>query len=466
MTTQKAKVLILEDDEGLRTQYRWLLSHYDVHVAGDRAEAVAIFARERPNIAIADLGLPPDPDGASEGLRAVREFLDLSPTVKVVVVTGNDNREHAVKAVASGAYDFLKKPVDPELLKLTVERAIRLSELEDENRRLSELAAGSSVGGIVASSPQMQRVLRDIEKLAKTDIAILILGESGTGKELLALAAHQMSRRAVKPFVAINCAAIPEGLLEAELFGHERGAFTGAVRQNIGKIESANGGTLFLDEIGDIPMSMQVKLLRFLEDQVIERVGGRQRIKIDVRIICATNKNLAELIAAGTFREDLFYRINEISLLVPALREREGDIVVLANHFLRKYGKEYGRTFRRFSSDAVEAMLAHSWRGNVRELENRVKRAAVMTEGDIVRAADLDFGAPEGTASLNLQEARRGAERNVVDRALAQADGNISKAAGLLGVSRPTLYNLIEELGIVAQHARDLQPVREKGRKA
>jgi len=466
MTTQQAKVLILEDDEGLRTQYRWLLSHYDVYVAGDRAEAVAIFARERPAIAIADLGLPPDPDGATEGLKAVSEFLDLSPTAKVIVVTGNDNREHAVKAVASGAYDFLKKPVDPELLKLTVERALRLSELEDENRRLSVLAAGSSVAGIVGSSPQIQKVMRDIEKLAKTDIAILILGESGTGKELLALAAHQMSRRAAKPFVAINCAAIPEGLLEAELFGHERGAFTGAVRQNIGKIESANGGTLFLDEIGDIPMAMQVKLLRFLEDQVIERVGGRQRIKIDVRILCATNKNLAELIAAGTFREDLFYRINEISLHVPALREREGDIVVLANHFLRKYGKEFGRTFRRFSSDAVEAMLAYPWRGNVRELENRVKRAAVMTEGDIVRGADLDFVATGGAASLNLQEARRGAERNVVDRALAQADGNISKAAALLGVSRPTLYNLIEELGIVAQHARDLQPVREKGRKA
>jgi len=466
MTTQQAKVLILEDDEGLRTQYRWLLSHYDVYVAGDRAEAVAIFARERPAIAIADLGLPPDPDGATEGLKAVSEFLDLSPSAKVIVVTGNDNREHAVKAVASGAYDFLKKPVDPELLKLTVERALRLSELEDENRRLSELTGRSSIGGIVGSSPQIQKVMRDIEKLAKTDIAILILGESGTGKELLALAAHQMSRRAAKPFVAINCAAIPEGLLEAELFGHERGAFTGAVRQNIGKIESANGGTLFLDEIGDIPMAMQVKLLRFLEDQVIERVGGRQRIKIDVRILCATNKNLAELIAAGTFREDLFYRINEISLHVPALREREGDIVVLANHFLRKYGKEFGRTFRRFSSDAVEAMLAYPWRGNVRELENRVKRAAVMTEGDIVRAADLDFVATGGTASLNLQEARRGAERNVVDRALAQADGNISKAAALLGVSRPTLYNLIEELGVVAQHARDLQPVREKGRKA
>ncbi len=273
-----------------------------------------------------------------------------------------------------------------------------------------------------------------------------------------------MSRRAAKPFVAINCAAIPEGLLEAELFGHERGAFTGAVRQNIGKIEGANSGTLFLDEIGDIPMSMQVKLLRFLEDQVIERVGGRQRIKINVRIICATNKNLAELISAGTFREDLLYRINEISLNVPALREREGDIVVLANHFLRKYGKEFGRTFRRFSSDAIEAMMAYPWRGNVRELENRVKRAAVMGEGDVVRPADLDFVALEA-ASLNLQDARRAAERNVVDRALAQAEGNISKAATFLGISRPTLYNLMEEHGIVAHSARGLHLTREKGRK-
>ena len=303
-----------------------------------------------------------------------------------------------------------------------------------------------------------------MEKLSRTDIAILILGESGTGKELLAQAAHDMSSRKAKPFVAINCAAIPEGLLEAELFGHEKGAFTGAIRQSIGKIESANGGTLFLDEVGDIPLATQVKLLRFLEDQVIERVGGRQRIKIDVRIVCATNQNLADLIAAGTFREDLYYRINEVSVMVPALREREGDIIVLANHFLRVYAKEFGRSLRRFSAEAIDAMSRHDWRGNVRELENRVKRAAVMAESNIVRAADLDLQAPDEPESLNLQDARRSAERRVIDRAIAQANGNISKAAALLGISRPTLYSLVEEHGIAVHHARDL--AHDKGRKA
>jgi two-component system NtrC family response regulator len=466
MTTGSAKILILEDDEGLRTQYRWLLSDYDVHVAGTRAEANAIFAREMPVVAIADLGLPPDPDGATEGLRAVSDFLGVSPNAKVIVVTGNDNRDHAVKAVASGAYDFLKKPVDPELLKITVERALRLFELEEENRRLAALPNNSAISGIVGASPQMLKVLRDIEKLGKTDIAILILGESGTGKELLALAAHQMSPRKAKPFVAINCAAIPESLLEAELFGHEKGAFTGAIRQSIGKIESANGGTLFLDEIGDIPLATQVKLLRFLEDQVIERVGGRQRIKINVRIVCATNQNLTELISAGTFREDLYYRINEVTLKIPPLRERDGDIVVLANHFLRVYAKEFGRPLRRFAADAIEAMTTHGWRGNVRELENRVKRAAVMAEGDVVRAADLDLAASDQPISLNLQDARHSAERGVIDHALARANGNISKAAALLGISRPTLYSLIEEHGIALQHARDLHVAHDKGRKA
>jgi two-component system NtrC family response regulator len=466
MTVQKAKILILEDDEGLRTQYRWLLSNYDVHVAGTRIEANAIFAREMPVVAIADLGLPPDPDGATEGLQAVSDFLGISPAAKVIVVTGNDNRDHAVRAVASGAYDFLKKPVDPELLKLTVERALRLFDLEEENRRLAELANSSSVSGIVGASPQMLTVLRNLEKLARTDIAILILGESGTGKELLALAAHQMSSRKAKPFVAINCAAIPEGLLEAELFGHEKGAFTGAIRQSIGKIESANGGTLFLDEIGDIPLATQVKLLRFLEDQVIERVGGRQRIKINVRIVCATNQNLGELISAGTFREDLYYRINEVSVKVPALREREGDIIVLANHFLRVYAKEFGRRLRRFSADAIDAMATHDWRGNVRELENRVKRAAVMAEDSVVRAVDLDLAVPEEAASLNLLDARRSAERQVIDRAIAQSNGNISKAAALLGISRPTLYNLVEEHGIAVQQARDLNVAHDRGQKA
>ena len=461
MSAPLSKVLILEDDEGLRTQYRWLLSDYDVYQAGSRAEAAGIFARERPVVAIADLGLPPDPDGASEGLAAVDEFLNISRSAKVIVVTGNDNREYAISAVASGAYDFLKKPVDPELLKLTVERAIRLFELEEENRRLLELAPRSADTGIIAGSPKMLKLLRDLEKIASTDIAVLLLGESGTGKELLANAIHRASKRAGKPFVAINCAAIPEGLLEAELFGHEKGAFTGAVRQSIGKIEMAGTGTLFLDEVGDIPMSMQVKLLRFLEDQVIERVGGRHRIKIDTRIVCATNQDLGELIASGSFREDLFFRINEIPLRVPPLRERQGDIMLLANYFLRKYAAEFGRKLKGFSGDATAALNGQEWRGNVRELENCVKRAAVMSEGPVVRAADLDMAPPEGP-SLNLHEVRSAAERNVVERALTQAGGNISKAAGLLGVSRPTLYSLLDAHGLGAQRARVLQS-HEKG---
>jgi two-component system NtrC family response regulator len=464
MTEQKQKVLILEDDEGLRTQYRWLLAAHTVFVAGTRADAVEIFKKECPIVVIADLGLPPDPDGASEGLAAVDNFLGHAPVAKVIVVTGNENREHAVRAIASGAYDFLKKPIDPELLKLTVDRAIRLFALEEENRRLVSLTPPSAAG-IIGSSPQMLKLLRDVERLAKTDIAVLILGESGTGKELLALAMHRMSPRASKPFVAINCAAIPEGLLEAELFGHERGAFTGAVRQSIGKIESANGGTLFLDEIGDIPMSMQVKLLRFLEDQIIERVGGRQRIKINVRIISATNQNLTEKIADGSFREDLFYRINEISLFAPPLRERQGDIAVLANYFLRRYCTEFKRNIRRFSAEAMRALLMHEWRGNVREMENRVKRAVVMCEGDVISPADLDFAPARAGMRLNLQEARRTAERTVIDQALAEAMGNVSKAAALLGVSRPTLYDLIDDHGIAIKQLRDPQLEHAKDEK-
>lgn len=455
MANAKTKVLILEDDEGLRTQYRWLLSRYEVLAAGDRAQAMEMFAREKPIIAIADLGLPPDPDGATEGLAAVEGFLKISPTAKVIVVTGNDNKEHAISAVASGAYDFLKKPVDPELLKLTVDRAERLFDLEEENRRLHANWNVPGTNGIVASSPQMFKVLRDVDKVAKTNISVLILGESGTGKELLAHAIHQLGVRAAKPFVAINCAAIPEGLLEAELFGHEKGAFTGAVRQSIGKIESANGGTLFLDEIGDIPMTMQVKLLRFLEDQVIERVGGRQRIHIDVRIICATNQDLSAKIGDGTFREDLYFRVNEISVLLPPLRERQGDIALLARYFLRKYAAEFDRTFKGFTADALEALNQHPWRGNVRELENKVKRAAVMAESNMVDAAALELSPAPSTQPMTIHEVRRVAERSAMDRALAHADGNISKAAALLGISRPTLYNLLAEHGISVNRARD-----------
>ncbi|HEX3810919.1 MAG TPA: PEP-CTERM-box response regulator transcription factor [Rhizomicrobium sp.] len=456
MTETKAKVLILEDDEGLRTQYKWLLSQYQVFVAGDRKEALDVFEREQPTVAIADLGLPPHPDDATEGLAAVEGFLSLAPQAKIIVVTGNDNRNHAVRAVATGAYDFLKKPVDPELLKLTVDRALRLFDLEQENVRLLALAPQSFAAGIVGSSPQILEVLRHAEKISKTDIAVLILGESGTGKELLAQAIHRMGVRANKPFIPINCAAIPDALLEAELFGHEKGAFTGAIKQTIGKIESANGGTLFLDEIGDIPLPMQAKLLRFLEDQVIERVGGRQRIKINTRILCATHRNLVEMIAQGSFREDLYYRINEISLSMPPLRERAGDAIVLANFFLRKYGAEFGRAFKGFSPDALQALKVHTWRGNVRELENKVKRAAVMSDSSVVSAKDLDLAVTGVTAIPTLRDARRMAEREVIEHALLQTDGTISKAASLLGVSRPTLYDLMSEHGLAANRAKDI----------
>jgi len=448
MSESRATILVLDDDEGIRTQYRWLLSQHKVLTAGNRVQALELVERDRPAIAIVDLGLPPDPDGATEGLATVEQILKVAPETKIIVVTGNENREYAVKAVATGAYDFFRKPVDPDLLGLIVDRAIGVYELEQENKRLVALAPQSPIAGIVGSSPEILKVLRDVERVAKTDIAALLLGESGTGKELIAHAIHRMGVRANKPFVAINCAAIPDSLLEAELFGHEKGAFTGAIKQTIGKIESANFGTLFLDEVGDIPLAMQVKLLRFLEDQVIERIGGRQQIKIDVRIVCATNQDLPKLIREGRFREDLFYRINEIAITIPPLRERHGDAVVLANFFLKRYGAQFSRAFKGFSADALAAMRQHEWRGNVRELENRVKRAAVMSEGPLVGARDLDLIAPEAAPTLDLREARRRAERDAIEMALAQAEGNISRAAKLLGVSRPTLYDLVQDHGI------------------
>jgi len=448
MSDSGATILVLDDDKGICTQYRWLLSQHRVLAANSREEAVPIFTQERPAVAIVDLGLPPDPDGATEGLAAVSQFLRIAPDAKIIVVTGQDTHEYAVRAVALGAYDFLRKPVEPDVLSLTVDRALRLHELEQENRRLVAVAPQSPVAGIIGNSAPMLKVLRDIERIAKTDISVLLLGESGTGKELIANAIHKLSPRKPKPFVAINCAAIPEGLLEAELFGHEKGAFTGAVKQTIGKIEMAHEGTLFLDEVGDIPLSMQVKLLRFLEDQVIERVGGRRQIKVETRVVCATNQNLQRLIEEGRFREDLYYRINEFTVNIPPLRERGDDAVLLANFFLRQYAAQFDRVCKGFGADAIAALNEHSWRGNVRELENRVKRAVVMCEGTIVSALDLELAVPETTLSLNLGEARRRAEKSTVQLALAQTNGNVSRAADLLGVSRPTLYDLIKDHGI------------------
>ncbi|HWE73441.1 MAG TPA: PEP-CTERM-box response regulator transcription factor [Stellaceae bacterium] len=449
MKDTKLPVLLVEDDEGIVRQYRWALADWDVTVTGNRETAIAEFRRVRPPVVILDLGLPPEPETTREGMITLEAILATAPETKVIVASGQDSHETALRAIALGAYDFYSKPVDVEVLRRMLERAARVAELEGENRRLLELTPRSPIDGIVAASPQMARALRTIEKIAPTDVAVLLLGESGTGKEVLAQAVHRLSPRAKKPFVAINCAAIPETLLESELFGHEKGAFTGAVKQTIGKIESANDGTLFLDEIGDVPMPMQVKLLRFLQDQVVERIGGHRPIQVDVRIVCATNQNLDEFMATGKFREDLYYRLNEVRMVIPPLREREGDAILLATYFLKKFNSQFNRKLKGFGSDALAAVATHPWRGNVRELENRVKRAVVMADGQSISAADLELAAAElPNGSLDLREARARAERGVVQMALAQTNGNLSRASKLLGISRPTLYGLLEGLGL------------------
>jgi two-component system NtrC family response regulator len=446
MASHQKPLLIVDDDAGLLRQLRWAFSDHKVYSAGTRQEAIDLVKTEAIPVAILDLGLPPDPDGASEGLATLSEILSTAPATKVIIATGNETREHALRAIALGAYDFYQKPIDVDVLQLIVSRAQHMFELEAENRRLSEAAPASPVDGIIASSAEMLRVLRNVEKIAPTDVTVLLLGESGTGKELLAHAIHRMSGRAHGPFVPINCAAIPETLLESELFGHEKGAFTGAVRLNVGKMESADRGTLFLDEIGDVPLAMQVKLLRFLQDQIVERVGGRKPIQVDVRIICATNQDLDRMMAEGRFREDLYYRLNEVAIRVPPLRERLGDAVFLASFFLRRLAAEYDRPVRGFGPGALAALKDHSWPGNVRELENRVKRAVVMADGPLLSPTDLGLSTPdEEPQSLFIRAARARAEREVLQLALAQAGANLSKAAKLLGISRPTLYDLMQQ---------------------
>src|SRR5271166_3419218 len=446
MSTTERPLLIVDDDPGLLRQLRWAFSDHKVYPASTRQEAADLVRRDPVPVAIVDLGLPPDPDGASEGLAALAEILAIAPATKVIIATGNETREHALRAIALGAYDFYQKPIDIDVLQLIVSRAEQMFDLEAENRKLLEAATVSPIDGIIAGSLEMLQVLRNIEKIAPADVTVLLLGESGTGKELLAQAIHRLSARAEAPFVPINCAAIPETLLESELFGHEKGAFTGALKQTIGRIESADGGTLFLDEIGDVPLLMQVKLLRFLQDQVVERIGGRKPVQVDVRIVCATNQDLDRMMAEGRFREDLYYRLNEVAIHVPPLRDRAADAVVLASFFLRRFAGEYGRVVRGFSSGALAAIQDHPWPGNVRELENRVKRAIVMTEGPLLTASDLGLSASEEEPqSLAIRAARARAEREVLRLALAQAGSNLSKAAKLLGVSRPTLYDLMQQ---------------------
>ncbi len=439
-------LLIVDDDGGLLRQLRWAFSDYRVLAAATRRDAVEFVRKNVIPVAIVDLGLPPDPDGASEGIAILTALRQLAPSTKVIIATGNETREHALHAVSLGAYDFYKKPIDIDALRVIVSRAEQLFELEEENRRLAAAKTASPIDGIITASPQMLQVLRNIENIATADVSVLLLGESGTGKELLAQALHRLGQRAGGPFVPINCSAIPETLLESELFGYEKGAFTGAVRQSIGKIESAQGGTLFLDEIGDVPLSMQVKLLRFLQSQTIERVGGRKPIAIDLRIVCATNQNLDDLMAQGRFREDLYFRLNEISVRIPPLRERSGDSVLLASVFLRRFAVEFGRPVRGFAPQALAAISDYAWPGNVRELENRVKRAVVMAEDPHVSVADLALSAPEGSIpSLDIRAARARAERDVIQLALAQTGANLAQAAKLLGISRPTLYDLLRE---------------------
>jgi two-component system NtrC family response regulator len=444
-------LLVVEDDAGLQNQLRWSFENYEVAMAGDRDAALAHVRRFEPRVVTLDLGLPPDPANASEGLATLQEILQVAPHTKVIVVTGNDDRENALKAIALGAYDYYQKPIDPQILGLIIDRAYHVYELEEENRRLHDRPDDTPLGGIIGISPKMLRVTRTIEKIAPTDATTLIIGESGTGKELVARALHALSPRASSKFVAINCAAIPENLLESELFGYEKGAFTGAVKQTRGKIEFADHGTFFLDEVGDLPAALQPKILRFLQERVIERVGGREELPVDVRVICATHCDLPKLIQEGRFREDLYYRISEITINVPPLREREGDVVVLARTLFDRYRKDHKRTgLRGFTQEALRAIEKYQWPGNVRELENKVKRAVIMAEGSKITPEDLDIEAANdaGVPWVNLRQVRDEAERQAVQRALSLCNGNVSQAAELLGISRPTLYDLMSKFAI------------------
>ncbi len=451
MAEAKDKLLIIEDDPGLQSQLKWSFENFDVAVAEDRAGALAHLRRLEPPVVTLDLGLPPDPGGVSEGFGLLEEILSLAPDTKVIVVTGHNDRTNAMRAIAMGAYDFFEKPIDPDLLGITIQRGARLYQIEQENRRLQTSHGASPLDGLLASSPEMLKVCKTIEKLAPTDVSTLILGESGTGKEVVVKALYNLSDRRDKRLVAINCAAIPEALLESELFGYEKGAFTGAAKTTPGKIEVANGGILFLDEVGDLPQPLQAKLLRFLQERVIERIGGRTEIPVDVRVICATHRDLPELITSGDFREDLYYRINEATIKVPPVRDRQGDTLLLARAFLERFAEQLKRPVKGFTTQAIEAIEAYNWPGNVRELENRVKRAVIMADGNQVSLEDLELpGQTEGAdiEPFNLREVREKAESQAILRALTRTEGNVSKTAELLGVTRPTLYNLMKKYGI------------------
>ena len=450
MAQSKPKLLIVEDDEGLQAQLKWAYEDFDVVIVGTREAAIDALRTEEPAVVTLDLGLPPDPDGTSEGFAVLEAIMALKPDTKVIVASGHGARESALHAVDRGAYDFYQKPVDIDTLGLIVQRAYRLYQLETENRRLAQQVGEDRtvLGAMVTAAPEMAKVARTIERVAPTNVSVMLLGASGTGKELLARGVHDCSERRRGAFVAINCAAIPETLLESELFGHEKGAFTGAVKTTEGKIELAHGGTLFLDEVGDIPLPLQVKLLRFLQERNIERLGGRKTIPVDTRIVCATHQNLEAMISDGTFREDLFYRLAEMVIKVPTLAERTGDAILLAKYFLARFSDEMNLKVKGFAPDALAAIDNWSWPGNVRELENRVKRAVIMADAKLVSVEDLDLeqaGDDGADITLNIKAAREQADRRLIRQALARSEGNISNTAKLLGISRPTLYDLLKQ---------------------
>ena len=448
MTQTKPKLLIIEDDPGLQKQLKWSLDNYDVVVAGDREAALAQIRRHEPAVVTMDLGLPPDPDGSTEGLATLQGILALAPDTRVIVLTGNQDHANAVKAIGLGAYDFHQKPCDPEVLNLVIQRAFFLHNLQSENRRILA-TQDSPLSGLITRDPGMLKIGRNIEKVAPTSASVMLLGASGTGKEVLARALHQLSPRANNRFMAINCAAIPENLLESELFGYEKGAFTGAAKQTKGKVELAHGGTFFLDEVGDLPMPLQAKLLRFLQERVIERVGGHEEIAVDVRIVCATHQKLKEMATTGRFREDLYYRLSEIVITIPPLADRSGDAALLAHHFKNKFCAQESRAALHFAPDAIAAIEAYAWPGNVREMENCIKRAVIMADGTSIVADDLglpDSGFEE--EPINLRQIRDEAEGRAIVKALARVDGNIVKASELLGISRPTMYDLMSRHAI------------------
>jgi len=447
----KVKLLIIDDDPGMQKQLKWCFSEMDVETSENRKQAIRKAEKHQPPVVILDLGLPPDAANASEGLQLLADLLQLNNAVKIIVVTGNEDRTNALKAIELGAYDFYQKPVDPDVLRLIVNRAYNLYLIEEENTQLLEKNYNTALSGLVTTNPDMKDICQKIEKIAPSDITVLLLGESGTGKELLARSLYELGMKKDGPFIAINCAAIPENLLESELFGYEKGAFTGAARQTLGKIELAQGGVLFLDEIGDLPLSLQAKILRFLQERIIERVGGRQEIPVDLRVVCATHQDLKQKILEGTFREDLYYRLSEISIEIPPLRDRAGDAILLAQYFLNNLQENKSKR-KKLHADAIRAIEAHDWPGNARELENKIKRGFILSESDYITASDLELTAPDeemdAAGLLNLKHVKQQAEHNAIVQALSRCDGNLTQASKLLGVSRPTVYDLIQKYGI------------------